>query len=376
MRSKIIYLDNNATTQLAPEVLQAMHADLSDVPLNPSSIHPYGIKAKNLLLKAKDCIAKHFSIGQEKILFTSGGTESLNHAILGFLEGKKSGHILTTATEHPAIYNLINALSKKGFEVSWLDVESSGQVSVETVRQAIKENTSLMVFSWVNTETGVINNVEALAALAKQQHIPLVIDGIGALGKLDVSFYDGISALCFSAHKIHGPKGIGMTLIQSKAYTPQLLGGPQENSLRAGTENLAGILGFAKAIELLKDQNQFTSIMQQLKDLFETKLKQKLLTIEINGNNPRICNTSNIYFPNISAETLLIQLNLQGVYASYGSACASGFFSPSRILLNMGMDKRRALGSVRFSLSRYTTNEEIERAVTIIERTVKALQAI
>lgn len=369
-----IYLDNNATTNIDLEVLKVLTEEL--YPLNPSSVHFYGRKAKKLLLDARCEIASFFKTKPENLIFTSGGTEAVNLAIRGLIKSNSNPHIIASKIDHASVYNTLKYLEKNGCEITYVEVGKYGAIQPDQIRQNIKENTKLIVISAVNSETGVKSNLEEIAKIAKQNNIYLAVDGVALLGKELFAIPDGISTMAFSSHKIHGPKGIGLCYVDSNTnLTPLFLGGPQENERRAGTENLSGILGFAKAIELLKSSlPNATDLMLDLRNYFENNLINNLEDISINGIGPRICNTSNICFKNVDAESLLILLDQNNVMASHGSACSSGAMSISRVLLNMGIDPKDARSSIRFSFSRFTTKEEIDKAFSIIISLVKKLR--
>lgn len=360
----MIYLDNNATTGVDPLVLDAMLQELNPIPSNPSSVHKSGRAAFQRLLKARETIARYFQVKTQEIIFTSGGTESLNMMIRSH-----QGHCITTDVEHSAVYQTVKGLKT---ETTYLSVSDWGAAKVEQVEAALRPNTSLIVLTAVNSETGVKTDIEAIAQLALMKKIPFVVDGVALLGKESFKIVEGIAGMAFSGHKLHGPKGVGIAFIRSSFKVPPLItGGDQEYSKRAGTENLPGIMGLAKAIELLsRELPQATERMRMLRDRFEKGLKEKLGEIIINGEGPRVCNTSNLSFPGIEGETLLMALDMAGIAASHGSACASGALEPSRVLTNMGLSKERVRSSVRFSLSRWTTQEEIDQAIEIIVKLV------
>ncbi len=372
---KRIYLDNNATTLLAPEVLEAMLLDLAAGPGNPSSLHFFGQEARKKLLSARTTIASYFKIKPAEIVFTSGGTEGINMLLRGHVEKNPKGHIITSNVEHSCVYNTLKALEKKGVDVTYLKVGPYGAVKPEAVKEAITGHTGLIILGAVNNETGVKTDLEAIAKIAHAANIPFVVDGVALLGKETFSIPAGVSAMAFSGHKIHAPKGSGFVFLRSSyKIAPLITGGDQEFAKRAGTENLSGILGLAQAIELLKKNTSAMGKIKILRDRFEKKLKENLGEIVINGTGPRIGNTSNISFTGIDGETLLIQLDKAGIAASHGSACASGALEPSRILLNMQIPKSQVKSSVRFTLSRFTTEEEIGDAVHIITELVKTLR--
>ncbi|MEI8300620.1 MAG: cysteine desulfurase family protein [Chlamydiota bacterium] len=359
-----IYLDNNATTPLDDEVLDIMKQALL-LPFNPSSVHGYGRDAKLLLNEARSSIAKHLDVESDSLIFTSGGTESMNMLIKGLYPNK--GLILTSSIEHPCIHETLLALGKD--KISYVPTNSWGAPALKDIEAHLTQDVSCMVFSAVYSETGVKLDLEGVAHLAHQRNIPLIIDGVALLGKEPFKISQGIHGMGFSSHKLHGPQGVGMVFIAPNAKCkPLMQGGHQEYSLRPGTENLAGILGFAKAVSLAYDHLTTNRVhMLELRNHFESSLKQAL-KISINGDGPRVCNTSNIMFDDIDGETLLLQLDRALIYASLGSACSSGALEPSRILLNMGLPRKKAKNSIRFSFSRKTLKTDVDAAIfTIIE---------
>lgn len=377
MKSRI-YLDNNATTGLDASVLDAMLPELSSLPANPSSIHAYGQIAKSKLSQAREILAKFLKVRSSEIVFTSGGTESMNMLIQGISSSFTKGHIITTNVEHACVYECVLMLQKKGWDVTFATVGPWGAAKQEDILSALRPDTKLIVLSAVNSETGVKTDIDSIASLAKQHQIPFFVDGVALLGKELFTIPSGVSGMGFSAHKIHGPKGVGFAYVRSDLkLTPLLVGGGQEFTRRSGTENLPGIVGLSRAISLVKEKQQdFTHHMQSLQELLEKGLMEKASPVLINGEGPRVCNTSNLYFPGVDGETLLIQLDQAGIAASHGSACASGSLEPSRVLLQMGYTKERARSSIRFSLSRMTTKEEIEAAIISIASLVDKLRKL
>ena len=369
-----IYLDNNATTLLDPLVKKHM-SFLPDKPYNPSSIHFLGKEAKKIITQARDTIASALCAPSSTLYFTSGGTESMNMLINGLYSGK--GNILSTNIEHSCVFESLSHLQKNGVHVEYVPVGFEGAPSVDSIKAHINKETTMMVFSAVYSETGAKLNLEEVAKLALNHRITLVIDGVALLGKEAFTIYPGITGMGFSSHKLHGPKGVGLAYIAHDACCkPLLFGGPQENGQRAGTENLEGIHGFSKAVELLSIELPSASKkMEELRELFENVLKKQLPDVEINGTASRICNTSNIYFPDIDAESLLIAMDRYGICASAGSACSSGALEPSRVLLNMGFARKRAKSSVRFSFCRFNNKEEIEKAAIVICDIVKKIRS-
>jgi cysteine desulfurase len=376
---KFIYLDNNATTKVDEKVVDAIKNELLSDPHNPSSSHTYGQKAKHLLNQARATIASYFEVKSHEVYCTSGGTEAINMAIKGILSLKKEKHIITTKIEHAAIYNTLEELSNKGYNLSYLPVSIDGTFAINDLISTISDDTAMIVISSANSETGVKSDIEKIAKIAYEKNISLVVDGVASLGKDECKYINGISALCYSSHKIHGPKGIGIAIIPSYIkFTPLITGGQQEFNKRGGTENLHGIIGFAKAIEQIKQPllQKYMSHMQKLRDHFENLLLSHLPSITINGSGNRICNTSNISFEGVSGESLLINLDMQGIMASHGSACTAGAMEVSRVLVNMGVSIKSASSSVRFSLCRNTTMEEIIVAADIIIKTVIKMRNI
>lgn len=359
----LIYLDNNATTPIDPQVFAAMQADLGGLPLNPSSVHSLGQKARQHLQTARKDVATFFGFHPEEVIFTSGGTESINL----FLRSLPKGHILTSSIEHSAIDETLKALPSS---ITRLPVDLTGAVSPEQIQNAIRPDTLAIVLSASNTETGVKIDLPSIAQIALAHRIPLFIDAVSYVGKELLTPHPGITAIAISGHKFHGPKGIGALLVRSSfSLSPLITGGGQERMRRSGTENLAGILGLAEAIRILSTrQSSITAHIHSLRDHFEKTLQQAIPDLIIQGQGPRICNVSNLAFPHIDGETLLLQLDLAGVAASHGSACSSGALEPSRVLLNMGLSRKQARSSLRFSFSRMNTLEEVERATDAIIR--------
>lgn len=369
---KRIYLDNNATTALDPRVLGVMQEELASAPANPSSVHYFGQQARQRLSKARQTIANFLQVKPSQLIFTSGGTEALNMLLRGFFSGSCAGHLITSQIEHSSIYNTVKILEKRGLQVTYLATGLKGYVTVEELAAAVRPDTRLIVLGAVNSETGVKNPINKIAELAKQLNIPLIVDAVALLGKELFTIPEGVSAMTFSGHKLHGPKGVGFAYVNSSLkWEPLLSGGDQEHAKRGGTENLPGIVGLAKAIEILADElPSATYRMETLRDHFEESLKKEC-GAQVNGaGSPRVANTSNLLFPNIDGETLLLQLDLKGVAASHGSACASGALEPSRVLLNMGLSKKLASSSLRFSFSRFTTIEEIECTIEILKNLI------
>lgn len=335
----MIYLDNNATTKIDPRVLEVMFAVAVG---NPSSPHRYGQKARQLLLEAKETILEHLNMPQAEIVFTSGGTEALNLGIHGI-----EGHMITSSLEHAVVLEACTG------DVTYIDPPAGrGSITAKQIQEAIRPSTKLICVMAANNETGVKTELDAIAALG----IPLLIDGVAFLGKEEWKMPKGICAVAFSAHKIHGPMGVGCLIFDKRfPVKPLIRGGAQQQSLRGGTENLPGIVGFAKAVELI-DFGE----MKRLRDHFEQELERQFDVIIHGKQEDRICNTSNVAFLEQDAELLLMQLDLAGIAVSYGAACSTGSLKLSHVLQNMGVPSHQIRSSLRFSLSRMTTQEEID----------------
>lgn len=368
-----IYLDNNSTTALDSRVFKAMLEDLNGPPANPSSVHTLGQRARGLLYQARKKTADFFGAAPEEVIFTSGGTESI-HLMLHSLP--KKGHLITTALEHSSVYKTVQSLEAEGWKVDYLPCGMWGAPLVEQIESAICENTQALVFSASNGETGVKIDLEAIAKLAEKHQIPLLIDAVAFIGKEPFSMYPGISAVCLSGHKFHAPKGVGALIARSSfKIKPKLLGGAQERQRRAGSENLTGILGLGEAFGYLKEEQ--TAIAEKLLALrsdLESQLQSRIPDVQINGEGPRISNVVNASFLRAEGEALLVHLDMAGVAVSHGSACSSGALEPSRVLVQMGMPRKRACSSIRISLGKFNTKEEIDRFVSILEPLVKKLR--
>lgn len=362
-----IYLDNNATTPLDPRVFKAMMTELTGPPANPSSLHWFGQRARSLLQKARQKLASFFKVTPEEILFTSGGTESINLLLRGYCN---KGHIISTTIEHSCVYRTLQSLEAKGISVTYLPVGSWGAPLAEQITSAIRPDTRAMVFSASNTETGVKIDLEKIASIASSHAIPLFIDAVAMIGKESFSLYPGITAVALSGHKFHAPKGTGALFLRSSCkLDPLFTGGAQEQMRRAGTENLAGIIGLGEAIDILQErQSEITQQIDRLRLYFEQELKRITPNLVINGEGPRTSNTSNIAFLGTDGETFLMQLDMAGIAVSHGSACSSGAIEPSRVLTQMGIDRKTARCSIRFSFSRMNTQQEIDLALDKIAK--------
>jgi cysteine desulfurase len=370
--NKRIYLDNNASTPVDPAVIAA----LTDALLcfgNASSLHEEGRTAKAILNRSRALIAEKIGAKSSEIVFTSCGTESMETLILGSFKEDFRGHVISSAVEHACVLETLKRLEAKGVAVSYLKPGTYGAITAEQVENEIRPDTRLIALMAANNETGVITPYPQIAAMAHRHRIPFVVDAVCAFGKAPFTVVEGITGAGFSAHKFHAPKGTGFFYLQAKApFSPLIVGGEQEQGRRGGSVAVPLIAAMAKAVELLTPDSM--QAMEQMRHRFETLLKDALPDAEVNGTGPRIANTSNFYFPGVEGEMLLQKLDLAGVSCSHGSACSSGALEPSKVLLGMDYGKERAGSSLRFSLSRMNTREEIEDAVKRIVVAVKALR--
>jgi cysteine desulfurase len=380
----MIYLDNNATTPPADTVLKVMDRAHRQWWANPSSVHRAGQAVRQQIELARDELAKLIGAKPREIIFTSGATEACNLALRGIIALRKGRRtILTTALEHAAVREPAEKLADEGFEVVHLPATADGVVRAEALEGLLAdraEDVAVVSVHWANNETGVIQPIEAIAELCQAHRIPLHTDATQAVGKLpvDLGALPGISALSLSAHKFHGPKGVGALFARSTLrLAPQVIGGPHERRRRGGTENVPGILGMGEAARLAGPfiAGDGTRKIAALRDQLEQGISHAVPDAVVNAAGaPRLSNTTNIAFPHLEAEAIVILLSERGVYCSAGAACSSGSLEPSPVLLAMGIPEPIAHGSIRLSLSRYTTAEEIDEAVTIITQAIAKLR--
>jgi len=375
------YFDNNATTRVAPEVIDAMVPFLRDNWGNPSSAYQFGSKVSKDVEAARERVAALIHADPKEVVFTSCGTESNNaafHSALSLQPEKR--HVLTTAVEHSANIKYCQFLQKKGYEVTFLAVESDGSLDLHLLDQSIRPDTAIVSVMWANNETGVLFPIEEVAAICQSKGVPFHTDAVQAAGKIKIDVKAlGVDCLSLSAHKLHAPKGIGMLYVRRKSkFQPYLMGGHQERGRRGGTENVAGIVAFGKAAELaLAHLNEENTRVRAMRDRLETTILSKIPNaIRNGGKEPRLPNTSNIAFDGIEAEAILMQLDQAGICASSGSACTTGSLEPSHVLTAMGVSPMRARGSVRFSLGIYNTDAEIDHALERLPGIVEKLRAI
>jgi cysteine desulfurase len=362
----VVYLDNNATTKVDPEVLQAMLPYFSDYYGNPSSMHAFGGGVAGVIREARERLARLIGASPEEIVFTSCGTESDSTAIRAVIESYPSKrHLVTSRVEHPAVKNLFETFAKKGYRTTFVPVDGQGRLDLDYLYDQLSEDTALVSLMWANNETGVLFPVEEVSRAVKERGIVFHTDAVQAVGKVPINLAGtGIDMLSLSGHKLHAPKGIGALYIRKGTkFAPYLIGGHQERGRRGGTENTAAIVGLGKAAELAAHHIDGGSYrgMSELRDRLEQTLLSTVPNTMVNGDPAaRLPNTSSIAFEYVEGEAILLMLNEHGICASSGSACTSGSLEPSHVLRAMGVPFTAAHGSIRFSLSRYTTGSEID----------------
>jgi len=376
-----VYVDNNATTRVAPEVVEAMLPVFQHHYGNPSSMHHFGEDAEKDLKAAREHVAEFLGAGPEEIVFTSCGTESDNAAIRGtLLSYPDKKHIITTRVEHPAVLNVCRHLHKQGYEVTELAVDTLGRLDLDELRDALRDDTALVSIMYANNETGVVFPIETIAEIVKSRGIVLHCDAVQAAGKipLDLSRLP-VDLVSISGHKLHAPKGIGVLYVRKGTrFAPFLIGGHQERGRRAGTENVPYIVGMGKACELARAGMAEERIrIEAMRDRLERGLLQRLPDARINGDRDhRLPNTLSISLEFIEGESILLLMSREGIGASSGSACTSGSLEPSHVLRAMGVPFGSVHGSIRFSLSRYNTEEEIDYIIEKLPPIVQRLRAI
>jgi cysteine desulfurase len=381
-----VYLDNSATTAMAAEVIEAMLPYFSEEIGNAQSVHSFGQRAKSAVEKARREVAALVNAVPAEIVFVSGGTEADNLAVRGIAEahGDHGRHIITTTIEHPAVLATCEALEGAGYRVTYLPVSRNGIVNIDDVSQAISNDTILISVMLANNETGTIQPIEEIAGVVSEararglDHLHLHTDAVQAVGKIPIDVRRlGVDLLSLSAHKIHGPKGIGALYVRKGTRLAKLLyGGHHERDRRAGTENVPGIVGLGRAAELARTQIDERGLrMRMLRDYLEQEVISRFPDIRVNGDKERrVPNISNLSFEGVDGESLLISLDLNGIAVSTGSACASGSLDPSHVLQALGLTRDEVRGSLRISLGAYTTREEIDYAVVVLAQTVTRLR--
>lgn len=376
---KPIYFDNNATTRVDPAVLDAMLPFLAEFYGNPSSMHNFGGQVGRSVREAREHVANAIGATPEEIIFTSCGSESDNTAIRSALEAQpEKRHIITTRVEHPAVLSLAQYLEKRGYELTLLGVDEAGRLDLDELRSAIRKDTAIISMMFANNETGTIFPIAEAAAIAREHGVPFHTDAVQAVGKLAINVKTlPVDYLALSGHKLHAPKGVGALYVRrGTSFRPFLRGGHQERGRRAGTENVAGIVALGKACELARlhmhDEN---TRVRALRDRLENGLLHAIPDTIVNGDVAnRLPNTSSIAFKYVEGEAILLMLDQYGVCASSGSACTSGSLEPSHVLRAMGVPFTYAHGSIRFSLSRFTTEDEVDFVVRELPPIIKRLR--
>ena len=364
----LIYLDNNATTKVDPEVLEAMLPYFKEEYANPSSIYDFAKRSNHAVKEARGVIKDFFNAENEKeIIFTSCGSESANTAIRGVLNmNKNKRHIITTKVEHPCVLNLYSTLEKEGYKVDYIGVNSNGELDLAQLEQSITSDTALVSVMYANNETGVIFPIEKISQIikSKNKETKFFVDAVQVTGKIPIDVQSlGVDLMSISGHKFHAPKGIGALYVNSRTLiTPLIIGGHQERGKRAGTENVPYIVGMAKAAQLATDNLKYEMTeVKRLRDKLETSILKNVFNSRINaGVVNRVPNTTNIGFEYIEGELILLHLSDLGICASSGSACTSGSLEPSHVLRAMNVPFTAIHGSIRFSLSKFTTEKEID----------------
>jgi cysteine desulfurase len=373
-----IYFDNNATTRPLPEVVAAMSPYLTELYGNPSSIHRFGSQVAEKIGEARTRVTSLIGAADPiEVVFTSCGTEGDNAAIRGMLEARPDKrHIVTTEVEHPAVLGLCQHLEKRGYRVSWLRVNQDGMLDLEDLRRSLSDDTALVSVMYANNETGVLFPIHKVGEIVKAKGIPFHVDAVQVAGKIPLKVKDSpVDLLTISGHKFHGPKGVGALYVRrGLAFPPFIIGGHQEKNRRAGTENVAGIVGMGEAAEMMqRSLAQEAERIRKLRDQLEQGLLQSCPDCRINGRgSDRLPNTSNVSFRYLEGESILVLLDQLGICASTGSACTAGSSEPSHVLRAMGVAPDWLQGAVRFSLSRFNTVEEVryvnEKVPLIVQR--------
>ena len=374
-----VYFDNNATTPLLPEVFEVMRPYFEEHFGNASSIHHHGQETRAAVERSREAVADLLGCRPSEVVFTSGGTEADNLAIFGL--ARPGGHVITSTIEHHAVLNSCRRLQEMGCEVTFVPVDGRGLVNPDDVRRELRPNTRLITIMMANNETGVLQPVEGVAKIAAEADVYFHTDAVQAVGKVPVETRRiGCDLLSISGHKLHAPQGVGALYVRKGTILqPLFYGGSHERSRRAGTENVAGIIGLGKAAEIAKqglDSGELAQ-MAALRDRIQKAILSEVEASGVNGEGaPRVPNTTNIYFDYIEGEALVIALDLKGLAVSTGAACSSGAIEPSHVLTAMGLPPERARASIRFSLGKQNTPEEVDFALSLIPQTVARLREL
>lgn len=380
----LIYLDNNATTKVDERVLEKMLPYLKEEYANPSSMYDFSKKSSNAIKEARAIIRDFVNAKDEKeIIFTSCGSESANTAIRGVLNfNKTKKHIITTKVEHPCVLNLYKALEKQGYRVDYIGVNSNGELNLDELEEAVSDDTALVSVMWANNETGVINPIKKVSEIIKTKNpeTKLFVDAVQVAGKIPIDVQEnGVDLLGISGHKFHAPKGIGALYVNSKTMiTPLIIGGHQERGKRAGTENTPYIVAIGEAAKLAQDGLEYElTEVKRLRDKLEKSIINKIYNARLNtGGANRVPNTTNIGFEYIEGELILLHLSDIGICASSGSACTSGSLEPSHVLRAMNVPFTAIHGSIRWSLSRFTTEKEIDYVIEKLPEIIEKVTSI
>lgn len=374
-----VYLDNNATTPVLPEVLEAMRPYYGEHFGNASSIHHHGQETRAAVERARESVAKLLGCRPAEVVFTSGGTEADNLAIFGLV--RPNDHVVTSTIEHHAVLNSCKHLQERGVEVTWVPVDSRGVVNPEDVRHAIRSNTKLVTIMFANNETGVVQPIEEIGKICAEADVYFHTDAVQAASKIPIRVKDiGCDLLSISGHKMHAPQGIGALYVRKGTILePLFYGGSHERSRRAGTENVPGIVGLGQAAELARKSfdNGEDRAMAALRDRLEKTILDQVDSAGVNGDgSPRVPNTTNIHFDYIEGEALVIALDLKGLSVSTGAACSSGAIEPSHVLTAMGLPSDRARASLRFSLGKQNTADDVDFAINLVPASVQRLREL
>jgi cysteine desulfurase len=374
-----VYLDNNATTPVMPEVFEAMRPYFGERFGNASSIHHHGQETRAAVERARESVAALLGCRPAEIVFTSGGTEADNLAIFGLV--RPGDHVISSTIEHHAVLNSCKHLEEKGIEVTYLPVDGRGLVDPDDLRRALRSNTKLVTIMMANNETGVIQPVEEIGKICAEADVYFHTDGVQAASKVPIRVKEiGCDLLSISGHKLHAPQGVGALYVRKgTTLEPRFFGGSHERSRRAGTENVPGIVGLGKAAELAIQgfESGETDRVSALRDRLEHAILDNVEAAAVNGAGvPRVPNTSNIYFDYIEGEALIIALDLKGLAVSTGAACSSGAVEPSHVLTAMGLRPDRARASIRFSLGKQNTAEDVDFAIQLVPASVERLREL
>ena len=378
----VIYVDNNATTMVAPEVLDVMLPYFSTYYGNPSSMHSFGGEVAAKLSAARENVARLIGAAPEEIIFTSCGTESDSTAIRAAIESQPDKkHIVTSRVEHPAVKNLYESLSKKGYRTTFVPVDNHGNLDIDYLYDSLGDDTAIVSIMWGNNETGVIFPIDEISQQVKSRGIVFHTDAVQVVGKIPIDVSKtAVDMLSLSGHKFHSPKGIGSLYIRKGTrFSPFLIGGHQEKGRRGGTENTASIIGMGKAAELAAQHLKADGYkpISRLRDKLERNLLETIPHAMVNGDpKNRLPNTSSIAFEYVEGEAILLMMNEHGICASSGSACTSGSLEPSHVLRAMGVPFTAAHGSIRFSLSRYNTEDEIDKILEVLPPIIGRLREL